>query len=163
MDVNNNKTLRLENVLIYTVFNMNTSQIGSIEEEPFSLELEVSKMDNEIRTKGARPVGPLIQYSNSKSEDESISMQMCFMLQADKYVNHLTPPYTMEPVILVTDCIYIRFIGLEEDIHYAYQKIEVYAYEREIILTGDSYTIFLDSSDKGMITADIFMSKKSWG
>lgn len=67
----------------------------------------------------------------------------------------------MEPVIKVPGCMYLRFEGREEDLHIAYKKIEVDAYENDIDLKGNSYTIFVDAADDGNIVADIFMEKEN--
>lgn len=155
-----NKSLRLDNVLIKEIFSF--SQIDDEdcgEEGFFSLELTVAQMDNEIRSRGAEPIGPLIQYSGAELEQDAYSMSMALMLQSDRFINGIKRPYRMESVIKASDCLYARFTGVEEDLQYVYQKMEVTAYEEDIRLKGSSYTIFLGSDDNGNITADIFMEK----
>ena len=159
-----NKSLRLDNVLIYTVVDFSTLSPEGGEEadlDNFSMGIEVIKMENQIRSKGAKQVGPLIQFSGTnKKSDEDIEIKMSLMLQSDRFIQNLDPPYTMEPVISVKNCMYTRFTGYEDDITFAYQKIQVEAYENEIKLTGNTYTVFLDSDEvTGMMTADIFMEK----
>lgn len=162
IEIHRNKSLRLDNVLIKNIFEISTlNEDDDKEDEDFSLDLEVDKMINEIRVKGANQVGPLIQYSGSSIEEESFEIKVVLMLQADRFINNLQPPYRMESVIQAKDCMYTRFSGAEEDVQYAYQKIQVDAYENNIKLNGNSYTIFLDSDDDGNITADIFMEKDS--
>lgn len=151
------KNLRLDNVLIKEIFSL--SSLNEDEGELFSLELAVAQMDNEIRSKGAKPVGPLIQFSGADLQHDKGDMSMSLMLQSDRFINNINEPFRMEPVIQARNCLYTRFTGLEEDIQYAYQKMEVTAYEEEIKLKGSSYTIFLNSEDNGTITADIFMDR----
>lgn len=157
-----NKSLRLDNVLIKDIINISTVDLETNEEdEDFSIELEVEKMNNEIRTKGANQIGPLIQYSGANGDEEAFEIKVSLMLQVDRYINDASAPYRMESVIEAKNCLYTRFTGAEEDIQFAYQKMEVTAYEEDIKLKGSSYTIFLESDDEENITADIFMEKES--
>lgn len=157
--VSKGKSLRLDNVLIKSIFEFSAlKDDGSIRDE-FSLDLEVEKMVNEIKVKGANPVGPLIQFSGASGKEDDVEIKIVLMMQADRFINNIQTPYRMEPVINIKNCLYTRFKGMEEDIQYAYQKIQVTAYEEDIKLKGSSYTIFLDSEDNGTITADIFMAR----
>ncbi|MBQ0004512.1 MAG: hypothetical protein KBS68_01465 [Clostridiales bacterium] len=164
IEVHKNKSLRLDNVLINKVFRVSTLDSENDSSlETFSIEAEVAKMNNEIITKGAQPVGPLVQYSGAKFQSDSgVEIEICLMIQADRFINNINATYVMEPVISVKNCMYTRFTGLEEDINFAYQKIQVEAYENEIKLKGSSFTIFLDSDNEtGFITADIFMERRA--
>jgi hypothetical protein len=53
---------------------------------------------------------------------------------------------------------YVRFVGKQSDLHFAYDKICVTAFEEGIKLKGDYYTIIIDKQDD-ILTADIFMEK----
>jgi hypothetical protein len=44
------------------------------------------------------------------------------------------------------------------NLQFAYQKLNLVAFEENIKLKGDSYTIFVDRKD-GIITADVFMER----
>ncbi|MBR2674075.1 MAG: hypothetical protein IKE52_01265 [Mogibacterium sp.] len=157
IDIQKSKSLRLDNVLMKDIINITEADTGVQEEDDFSLGFEVEKMDNEIRTKGANQIGPLIQYSGASGDGDALAIKVTLMLQADRYINNIRAPYRMESVVQAKNCMYTRFTGAEEDIQYAYQKMQVTAYEENIKLKGSSYTIFLDSDDEGNITADIFM------
>lgn len=161
--IEKNKSLQLKNILIFEVFHLQVLNENN-KEQPmdFSMGIEITKMANEIQSKGAQPVGPLIQFSGTnKKSDEDIEIKMSLMLQADRFIQNLDAPYTMEPVISVKNCMYTRFTGYEDDITFAYQKIQVEAYENEIKLTGNTYTVFLDSDEEtGTMTADIFMESE---
>lgn len=153
-----NKTLRLDNVLIKDIINLsNVRESSESDEIPVGAELE--RMENEIKIKGAKQIGPLIQYSSASGDENNINMRVSLMLQADRYIRNVSYPYSMESIISVSNCMYTRFCGAEEDMQFAYQKIAVTAYEENIKLKGSSYTVFLDSNDDGTITADIFMER----
>lgn len=150
-EINNNKILKLTNVLIYSLMmDINTK-----------LEIEVAKMENYVKSKGSAPLGPLIQYISPNQtflEDTSFGVMIKLMRQSTNFINHTEPPYSMESIIRVKDCIYTRFIGKESDLGIAYEKIKLVAYEEDFDLVGDSYTIFLEN-ESGQITADIFMER----
>lgn len=161
IEVHNNKSLRLDNVLIKQIFNtIEEDDVAENESEDF-LEIVVEQMENQIKSKGAHSVGPLIQYFGLEYGNEEMNISVSLMLQADRYINNPDPGYRMEPVIKVPGCMYLRFEGREEDLHIAYKKIEVDAYENDIDLKGNSYTIFVDAADDGNIVADIFMEKEN--
>jgi uncharacterized protein YecE (DUF72 family) len=122
----------------------------------------IDQMDLYIRQHGAQPIGPLIQKTELKvDESGEPQMTITFIRQSDTYLHKVDPPYKMESVIKVPDCLYTRFIGEEKDIQFAYNKLNLTAYEEEIELTGESYTVFVDSDEESdTITADVFMPKK---
>ena len=70
--------------------------------------------------------------------------------------------YSMESVLRVTDCMYCRYMGPEEQLKIAYDKINVEAFENDIELEGESYTVFVDENEEeGTIVADVFVPKKN--
>ena len=159
IQISMNKSLRLDNVLVndIVIIDFNADEIDAVEDYQFFTVVE--KMKNEIAVKGAKQIGPLIRYSWAGDDDGGAKIQIGLMLQADRYIDNINTPYRMETAVHVKNCLYTRFTGLEEDIHFAYQKIAVTAYEEDIKLKGSSYTVFLDSNDDGTITADIFMER----
>jgi len=45
---------------------------------------------------------------------------------------------------------------------FAYDKINLYAFENDIKLKGDSYTVFVDSQEENdTIIADVFMEREN--
>ena len=161
IEIHRNKSLRLENVLINNIVDtLAYSGKNDREANPISLEIEVEKMINEIKIKGANKIGPVIQYSGSLEKGGKLEINVALMLQADRFINNLQFPYIMESCIKVKDCMYTRFKGLEDDLQYAYQKIQVEAYENDIKLKDSCYTIFLDSDETGNVIVDVFVEKE---
>lgn len=152
LNLSNNKTLKLNNVLILDV-------------DPDELEnfqLAVQNMENVIKVKGCQPVGPLIQYTRPYVNDEGeMVMEIKLMRQSNTYINHIEDGYSMKPVIKVGGCMYCRYTGPEDKLRYAYDKISVAAFEENINLLGSSYTIFVDSNEEEeYIVADVFMERE---
>jgi hypothetical protein len=145
--ITNNKTLKLTNALIRKIKEDEYSEFGKI----------VVMMEDYIKAKGAQPLGPLIQHSSvEKDEQGQVEVHLSLIRQANKYINHIESPYTMESIIRIRNCLYSRFVGEESQMKYAYDKLWVTAYEEGIKLKGDNYTIFVESTEDQM-TADIFM------
>lgn len=149
IQLSNNKVLKLTNVLI--------SEIDVKEIE--SLEKEVLRMDNYLRNKGAQPVGPLIQYTNVEQEEiDGVKLIVKLLRQSNIFVHNVEAPYKMESVIRVKNCLYARYTGEESKLKFAYDKINLMAFEEDIPLKGDSYTVFVANNDD-IITADVFMER----
>ncbi|NLD48723.1 MAG: hypothetical protein GX660_16285 [Clostridiaceae bacterium] len=149
IQISDNKTLKLSNVLI--------KEIDIKQNE--GIEKEVMQMENFLKNKGAQPIGPLIQYMDVEGSNEGeIKMVIKLMRQSNIFLHNVELPYKMESLIRVKNCMYARFNGEEQKLKLAYDKIDVMAFEEDIMLKGNCYTIFVDNTD-GRIIADVFMER----
>ena len=154
LQFNTSKILKLQNVL--------NSKID-LENQDMDLAVLVEKMQSYIKVKGAVQIGPLIQQTRTfVNEEEELDMEIILMLQCNHFINSVEKPYSMESVLRVTDCMYCRYMGPEEQLKIAYDKINVEAFENDIELEGESYTVFVDENEEeGTIVADVFVPKKN--
>lgn len=153
LQINFNKSLKLNNVLCYKLL---------LAEQNSNIDKVVSQMQAYMKTKGGMQVGPLIQKTDYifDSEREKMDIEITIMLQCDKYINKVDSTYRMEPVITVKNAIYCRYNGPENCLRFAYDKINVEAFENAISIEKSSYTIFLNVDDlEGSILADVFVPK----
>lgn len=152
LNVYTNKTLKLMNVLERKVAWGDNQEDGRI---------CFQQMNNYIRTKGKMPIGPLIQYVNAKVDENGVTnVDVVNMIQCNDFICNVTFPYVMKPVLRITNCMYCRYIGPEDKINFAYDKIQLEAFENDIPLKGDSYTIFVNKDEENeIITADVFMER----
>lgn len=152
LQFHNNKVLKLTNVLKCKIL---------IDEESFDLNVAIEQMQSYIKIKGAMQVGPLIQYTKTFINDAGeLDMEIIMMLQCNNYINNVEQPYAMESVVRVPNAMYCRYNGPEEKLKFAYDKIQLEAFENDIPLKGDSYTIFVDRDEENeTITADVFMER----
>lgn len=156
LQYNESKTLKLTNVLKYKIL---------LDEEDFDLNIAVEQMQTYIKTKGAMQVGPLIQYSRMYlNENQEIDMEIYLMLQCNNFIHSVEQPYSMESVIRVPDALYCRYTGPEQSLKFAYDKINLEAFENDI-KTGDyNYTIFVDNDPiEDRMIADVFIPKAEIG
>lgn len=152
IQISYNKILKLTNVLIKEI-NL---------EEGQSLDKEILQIDNFLRNKGAQPIGPLIQYTYiDAGRDGEVKLTIKLLRQSNTFIHNIEAPYKMESVIRVKNCMYARFNGAESKLKYAYDKINLIAFEEDIPLKGDSYTIFVNSNEDGIIS-DVFMERADY-
>ena len=148
--IHTNKVLKITNICIIE-FNIQKDDINFL----------ISKMENYIKSKGATPIGPLIQKTEySVNEEGQLDIKVYLMRQANNFIHNVEAPYTMESVLRVRNCMYARYIGPEEKLKLAYDKINVTAFEEDIELSNSNYTIFVDKQDDNIV-ADIFVEKKT--
>lgn len=146
------KILKLTNVIRYKLIT---------DEEEVNINIVVEQMKSYIKSKGAMQVGPLIQYTRTYlNVNNEIDMEIHFMLQCNNYIHNVEQPYYMDSIIRIQSASYCRYIGPENSLKFAYDKISLEAFERNIKLAQESYTIFVDSDEEdGIIIADVFMER----
>lgn len=149
IEINKNKILKLTNVLVREIDLQKKADFAK----------EVTHMDNYIKNKGGQPIGPHIQYTYIEGEKtEEVKLVLKLMRQSNTFIHNIEPPYKMESVIRVKNCMYARYTGEESKLKFAYDKINLIAFEEDIPLKGDSYTIFVNSNEDGIV-ADVFMER----
>lgn len=144
-----NKTLKLKNACIYRV----------VDEDLENIERTIYQLDNYIRSKGALPVGPIVQCVQVLMRKESPIVELQLIRQVNTYIEDVEPPYAMQETLCCPNCIFCRFTGESCDLHYAYEKINAVSYEENLALTGKRYTVFIEKSESEF-AADIFAEKR---
>ena len=152
--VHKSKILKLTNVIINKCDIEKLNDMGSIE-------TQVEKMQNYIKVKSAKTVGPLIQHTWIElNEQGQTNVNLEMMIQCDKFLHSLEVPYSIKSIIRVDNCMYCRYIGPEDKLKFVYDKIQVTAFEEDIALKGDNYTIYIDrNNEENTITADVFFPR----
>ncbi|CDZ24863.1 hypothetical protein CCDG5_1764 [[Clostridium] cellulosi] len=148
LQLRENKALKITNALIY----------GAPLDAKFDIQRIVYMMQSYIKTKGWQTRGPLITSTSlSKSvEGSGPVLNTKIILQLTKPAESCESPYTFEPLIRVSPCLFVRFTGSVQDLQYASMKASVYAFENDIKLDGSSYTVFVNQNDQYLL-ADVFM------
>lgn len=147
ISIRENKTLKLTNVLIRELSENEISDIDKIS----------YMMDSYIKAKGNSTIGPIINYSNLEmDESEQAKISIKIMVQLKNPIYNVEAPYEIKKELKISNCLFAKFNEKEENIQFAYQKLGVYAFENDIKLKGDSYTVFVKKEEEN-ITADIFM------
>lgn len=126
-------------------------------EEIENLGIVIDKLENYIRSKGFHPIGPIIQKIEPDTTKSGISITI--YRQSSGEIKYPIQPYSVAPMLRVTDCLYVRFSGRHDELQFAYNKLNLVAYEEEILLEGSQYSVFLEQTDE-YVLADIFMPKE---
>lgn len=145
--IRENKILKLNNVLIREVSKNELIDINQI----------TYMMDSYIKSKGNSTLGPMINYSSVEvDENGQPKVIIKLMVQLKNPIHNIEKPYEVQSQLRVTNCLFARFTEKEENLQFAYQKLGVYAFENNIKLKGDSYTVFLKKEEEDIV-ADVFM------
>ena len=148
IQVAEHKTLKLTNVLARKV---DGSELGN-------LPVVLTQMQNFIRSHNAMPVGPIIQCVKMRTGPNPTA-DIYFMQQVNQLITRLDPGYEMDAVLRVRNCLYAHYVGPMDHSSLASQKLDIYAFENEIELNGNVYTIFVNQDDDDAIV-DVFMETK---
>lgn len=150
-----NKALKLTNVLSQSLLYSEDYNHNHM------IEQIIERMKSFIRARGAGQIGPLIQYINGGVNDEGrVVLETRIMLQCNTYIHNVKKPYSMESVIRVPNCMYCRYIGPKDKTKFAYDKIQLEAFEKEIPLKGSSYIVFVGNDElNDTVTTDVFMER----
>ena len=141
-----NKTLKLTNVLSREIH----------PEEMASLPVVLTQMHNFIKSNNAQPIGPIVQ---AMVVGEDRQMHLYMMQQATQMIAQMEPGYHMDAVLRVKNCLYAHYTGPMSHNQLATAKLQIMAFENDIKLTGDNYTIYVNQDDDDAVI-DVFMETK---
>ncbi len=143
-----NKTLKLTNVLARRV----------LPEELGSMSIILTQMQNFMKSNGAQPIGPLVQAIKIGTGPDH-APELYMMQQATQMIPQMEAGYHMDAVLRVKNCLYAHYTGPMSHSQLASAKLQILAFENDINLTGDTYTIFVNQDeDEGVV--DVFMETK---
>ena len=143
-----NKTLKLTNVLSRTLQ----------PEELANLPVILTQMQNFMKSNGAQPIGPLVQVITEGTGPDHMPV-MYMMQQATQMIPKMEPGYHMDAVLRVKNCLYAHYTGPLNQNQLATAKLQIMAFENDIKLTGDNYTIYVNQDDDEAVI-DVFMETK---
>ncbi|MDR1939607.1 MAG: hypothetical protein LBQ40_02285 [Clostridiales bacterium] len=147
-----NKILRLANVLSRSI----------PQQELLSQDKQIIMLNNWIKTKGYETQGPLIMYSSGvigTDVDGEPLINSRIMIQLKQNSVRLEVPYRFDKEIRVENCLFARFNGDAEKLQFATMKLQLFAYENDVELTGETYMVLIKQEEKCLL-ADVFMPVK---
>ena len=143
-----NKTLKLTNVLSRAVQ----------PEELANLPVILTQMQNFMKSNGVQPIGPLVQAIRMGTGPDHVP-EMYMMQQATQMISKMEPGYHMDAVLRVKNCLYAHYTGPLSQSQLASAKLQIMAFENDIKLTDNSYTIYVNQDDDEAVI-DVFMETK---
>ena len=143
-----NKTLKLTNVVS-----------RRIQPEEFNnMQIVLTQMHNFIKSNGAQPLGPLVQCIKLPAGPNP-QPEVYMMQQATQMITQMEPGYHMDAVLRVKNCLYAHYTGPMSHNQLATAKLQIMAFENDIKLTGDNYTIYVNQDEDDAVV-DVFMETK---
>ena len=143
-----NKTLKLTNVVS-----------RRIQPEEFNnMQIVLTQMHNFIKSNGAQPLGPLVQCIKLPAGPNP-QPEVYMMQQATQLIPRMEAGYSMDAVLRVRNCLYAHYTGPMSHNQLATAKLQIMAFENDIKLTGDNYTIYVNQDDDDAVI-DVFMETK---
>lgn len=123
-------------------------------------DFEINKFISGIKLLKAQVYGPIAirNKGTNISDDGIITSDYDLYIQAHDYEQYKNQ-FTVLDEVVVEHCLYIRFEGKPEYLQLAFNKLEIYEYEEEIITRGDIYMISLEDTPE-KIVMDIFKPVK---
>lgn len=92
------------------------------------------------------------------SENGTITANYELYIQASNYKQYRNQ-FTILDEVVVEHCLYTRFEGKPEHLQLAFNKLEIFEYEEDIITRGDIYMISLEDAEEHIVM-DIFKPVK---
>lgn len=150
VEIKQNKKLKLVSTIKKSLDHINISNI----------EIEINKFIDEINLLKIQTFGPLIIRNKETriSEEGNITADYDLYIQAHdykQYKNH----FNILDELVVENCLYTRFEGKPECLQLAFNKLEIYEYEEDIVTRGDIFMVSLEDSPE-KIVMDIFKPVK---
>lgn len=87
-----------------------------------------------------------------------MEVRFYLMRQANVFIHSVEAPYRIQSTLRVPDCMYARYVGPEEKMNLAYSKLSIVAFEEDIALSSESYTILVEQQEDDLV-ADVFIKK----
>lgn len=151
IELRENKVLKLLNVL---------SRPVPIEEF-MNPDKQILMLQNWIKAKGYETLGPLIMYSSGitgmEGDKPIIDSRLMYQLKNNNI--RLELPYKFEKEIRIENCLMARFNDAPNNLQFATQKLTLFAYEKDLELTDETYMIFVNQAEDNLM-ADVFMPVK---
>lgn len=144
--ISENKTLKLSNVLSRELNIQDGSDFGRT----------AAMFRSYTSAKNLNPYGPMVVRIEPRTNGKGIVIVSTMMGQVRNVPDEVETPFSFTPQIRAERCLMARFAGPPSKLQLAYNKLDVYSYEKDIPLSGVTYTVYTGESPNGDITADIF-------
>lgn len=128
--IEENKILKLKNVLMREF---------KLDEEP--LDKKLYMFESYLKMHKIETFGPLIIKTHIEGTDTP-NLIISVLVQTKEENPTIIRPYSFTSEVKVGPCLFSRFIGEEENAGIAQSKLQVYAYEKNIVLGSESYSVY---------------------
>lgn len=134
--IEENKILKLKNVLMREF---------KLDEEPLNKKLYM--FESYLKMHKIETFGPLIIKTHIEGTDKP-DLLISVLIQTKEENPTIIRPYSFTSEVKVGPCLFSRFIGKEENAGIAQSKLQVYAYEKNIVLGSESYSVYKNQTSE---------------
>lgn len=144
--VKENKKLVLNNVLIKK---HESIALDAIDEK-------LNSFTNQIKLFNVQTFGPLVTRSEGTTihEDGTLTTDYELIVQAHDYKQY-QKQFHIKDRVEFPHCIYLKFKGKVDDMHYAHSKLDLYFYENDLTANGDVVTVLINEYED-QVEVDLF-------
>src|SRR5574344_219858 len=146
--IDENRILKLKNIICYT-FNLANLKDGE------DINSKMNGFQNYLKNHNLLSFEPLVISTVMIGGDEP-KILLKIMSQIKEEYNAIAP-YEYIPEFKTEPCLFAHFEGAESDSQIANSKLQVYAYENEIVLDSVSHLVYLNKSEDNFVKLDIFI------
>jgi hypothetical protein len=150
IEIVENKVLKLKNVLSKELVSGN----------PAETQRSMHMFETYIRSKDLEPYGPTIVRGTVIFDNGRPRERKEMMVQLRNVPSKVEPPHAFTESMRVENCMLARYKGEASGLPMAYGKMQVHAFEKEIDLVGETYTIVVGQDGDGIL-ADVFAVMRS--
>jgi hypothetical protein len=148
IEIVDGKTLKLNNVL--------SKETGTLDGDEFAKTMHM--FEAYTKSKKLTPYGPMVLFSKTAFDGMKMTQRSKLMAQLREVHDSPDAPYSFDRLVKADNCVLARYRGAAAGLQVAYSKIQVYAFEHDIRLKGETYTVIIEQKD-GEILADVFTEK----
>lgn len=146
LEVKENKKLVLKQVLIKQHKNI---ELDTIDEK-------LNTFTNQLQLFNVQTFGPIVTRNAGTMihDDGSLTTDYELIVQAHDYKQY-QKNFQIKERIEFPNCIYLKYKGRPEDLHYAHSKLDLYFYEQGLTSKGDVITVLIHEYPE-QIEVDLF-------
>lgn len=146
IEIAEKKTLKLNNVLFRALDTSDTT----------GFEKTASMFESYTKSKKLDLYGPVVIRVEPKIVGREVQITTTLLGQVRNPPESVDDPYSFLPLLRVENCLMARYRGPSKSLQVAYSKMQVYAFENNIPLSGTTYTVYVDGNSEDEIMADVF-------
>jgi len=119
-------------------------------------ESTINSSISKMKAYGVLAYGPPIIWTYVEPKENQVKLERRLILQCTGDLSKIPRDFEKKEPTRIGPCVYARFLGSEENLVHAFEKISVYSYENEIKLKKENYTVHV-KNDCSISTVDVFI------
>jgi len=119
-------------------------------------DLVINSSISKLKAHGVSIHGPIIVWANMKTSQGKVRVDRKLIMQCVEDLSNISINFEKKENVKIGPCVYAQFSGKEQNLIRAFEKASVYAYENDIVLKNENYTVYVEQNEL-ISTVDIFV------